>query len=105
MKYRVEIEPAATAEIHEAFRWIAEQAPQPAARWYNGLEVCIQALADMPERCPFATENEFFDQEIRQLLHGRKYHRYRVLFTIRGNVVHVLHVRHGARKHLKRELI
>jgi hypothetical protein len=35
---------------------------------------------------------------VRQLLYGRKPHVYRVLFTIEGDVVRVLHIRHGRRK-------
>jgi hypothetical protein len=37
---------------------------------------------------------------MRQLLYGRKPHLYRILFTIDGDVVYVLHVRHGRRRHL-----
>jgi plasmid stabilization system protein ParE len=40
-----------------------------------------------------APENRSFKREIRQLL----YDQYRILFTIRGRTVRVLHVRHGAR--------
>ncbi|MCP4545517.1 MAG: type II toxin-antitoxin system RelE/ParE family toxin, partial [bacterium] len=35
--------------------------------------------------------------EIRHLIYGS----YRVLYTIDENSVHVLHVRHGARRYLK----
>ena len=35
--------------------------------------------------------------EIREIFHGRRQHKYRILFTVSGNEVHVLHVRHGAR--------
>ncbi len=50
----------------------------------------------MPERCAHAPENRWFKREIRQLL----YDQYRILFTIRGRTVRVLHVRHGARLEL-----
>jgi hypothetical protein len=41
-----------------------------------------------------------FPFEVRQLLYGRKAHRFRVLFTIDGDIVVVLHIRHGRRQHL-----
>ncbi len=57
----------------------------------------------MPARCPLAPENDEFEEEIRELLYGKRQHRYRILFTIRGETVIVLHIRHGAREHLKGE--
>ena len=54
-------------------------------------------LEDFPARCPMAPENvEFSEKEIRQLLYGRRPHLYRILFSIQGSRVLVLHVRHGA---------
>jgi plasmid stabilization system protein ParE len=38
-----------------------------------------------------------FKHELRQLVFGRRHGRFRVIFTIREDAVHVLHVRHGAR--------
>ena len=37
---------------------------------------------------------------MRQLLYGRKPHVYRILFTIEGDVVYVLRIRHGRRRHV-----
>jgi hypothetical protein len=54
-------------------------------------------LDTFPERCPLAPESEFFNAEIREIFHGRRQHKYRILFTMSQNKVHVLHVRHGAR--------
>lgn len=31
----------------------------------------IESLSQSPKRCPLARENEYFSQEIRQLLYGR----------------------------------
>jgi hypothetical protein len=52
------------------------------------------------DRCPLAPENKEFPFEVRQLLYGRKPHLYRVLFTIEGDTVVVLHIRHGRRRRL-----
>ncbi len=103
MKYRVIIQSPAVAEMDEAYLWIAERAPESATKWFNGLEAAIYTLEDFPQRCPLAEESKAFDVEIRQLVYGKRVGAYRILFTIVGNAVHVLHVRHGRRKRLRRE--
>ena len=91
--YDVEITNVAEKEAEAIYEWIAKEAPEAATRWFNELERRIEALASFPQRCPLAPESLAFDQDIRHLIYGR----YRVLFTIRGRTVHILHVRHGAR--------
>jgi PHD/YefM family antitoxin component YafN of YafNO toxin-antitoxin module len=44
---------------------------------------------------PVVAENDKFPEEIIDLLHGRRWQRYRIVFTIRGDAVHVLYVRQG----------
>ena len=101
MKYRVVIQPPAREDIEAAYVGRAEQSPAAAARWYNGLVEAVGSLADMPRRCVLAPENDAFAVEIRQLFYGRRAGRYRILFTIHGREVHILHVRHGARRRLR----
>jgi plasmid stabilization system protein ParE len=96
-RYSVEILPSAERDISDAYEWLAEQNPEAAVRWYNGLMDVILSLDLFPERCPIAPERKFLNREIRQAFHGRRYNKYRILFTITENTVHVLHVRHGAR--------
>jgi hypothetical protein len=64
----------------------------------NGLFRAIQSLERMPCRCSLAFENDLFDEELRQLLYGRRGRVYRILFTIQDDQVHVLFVRHSAQK-------
>jgi plasmid stabilization system protein ParE len=54
LKYRVIIEPPASAEMEKAFVWIAERAPESVAKWFDGLEAAIRTLDTFPERCPLA---------------------------------------------------
>jgi plasmid stabilization system protein ParE len=103
MTYEVIVQYSAQAEIEAAYEWNARRAPLTAARWYNRLLDAIKSLADNPERCPLAPEHECFPEEIRNLLYGKRRNVYRILFTIRGDTVHVLHFRRGARKALKPE--
>ena len=93
MTYEVEISPAATAEIDAAYAWLLERTPQHAPEWYNRALDAMLSLADNPARCPFDDRAA----DTHKLLFGDKRHAYRIIFRIRGNTVHVLHVRHGAR--------
>jgi plasmid stabilization system protein ParE len=95
--HQVIILPAAERDIGEAYEWLAEQDAEAAIRWYNRLLEVIFSLDTFPERCPLAPESEFFNAEIREIFHGRRQYKYRILFTTSENEVHVLHVRHGAR--------
>jgi plasmid stabilization system protein ParE len=101
MTYRVIIEPTAERGIRTAVRWIAGNASEKtAARWYNGLLRKINTLKTHPGRCPLAAENDEFPQEIRELLHGRRNHKYRIIFTVHEDAVVILYVHHGARDEL-----
>ena len=96
--HRVIIQPSAEAEIEQAYLRIAAEAPETAARWYYGLLNAIESLSEHPQRCSVAPENDAFEYEIRHLLYGRKGRRYRVLLTVVGDTVHVLHFRHWAQQ-------
>lgn len=101
MRFQVIVHPEAHAEIDEIVGWIAERSPTAAARWHRGLHRAIRSLSRFPKRWPLAPENdEDFVGEIRHLLYGKRLSVYRVLFSVRGDTVHVLHVRHGARRPL-----
>jgi plasmid stabilization system protein ParE len=96
-RFEVIILPSAERDIGEAYTWIAEYDADAAVRWYNRLMEIIFSLDTFPERCPRAPESEFLNAEIREIFHGRRQYKYRILFTVSEREVHVLHVRHGAR--------
>ena len=96
-RYQVIILPVAERDIGEVYEWLAEQEAQAAIRGYNRLLEVIFSLDTFPERCPLASESESFNREIREIFHGRRQYKYRILFTTSEDKVHVLHVRHGAR--------
>ena len=93
-RWNVIVELPAQRDIAEAHLWLAEQAPDAADRWFEGIYDTIGSLEIFPERCPLAPENEFLNSEIREIFHGRRQYKYRILFTTSENEVHV---RHGAR--------
>ena len=97
--YRVEPTDKALVDAGEAYFWINEGSEEAALRWYEGLMRAFRSLEKSPLRCPLAPESAFFEEEIRQLNYGK----YRILFTVEGETVFVLRVRHSAREYLKPE--
>ncbi|WP_026733507.1 type II toxin-antitoxin system RelE/ParE family toxin [Fischerella sp. PCC 9605] len=108
MKYGIEISSVAEAEADSAFLRISQvTSAERASQWYAGLLRAIESLSTMPKRCPLARENEYFSNEIRQLLYGQGRNSYLILFTIvEGediSTVRILHVRHAAQQTLAME--
>lgn len=105
MAYKPIVQPQAEADIAEAFAYLSERAPEAAARWYRRVRDEIASLAEMPLRCPFAPEGAKLGFELRHLLYGRRPGIYRIVFRVLEDAreVHVLAVRHGARRPLTDE--
>jgi plasmid stabilization system protein ParE len=83
MIYRIDFSSTAKSEADAAFLRFAQfTSSDRAQNWYQGLVKAIASLQEMPRRCAIAPENEFFSQEIRQLLYGRGQSKYRILFTV-----------------------
>ena len=94
MAFRVDVTLKAYRDLSGILRWLlAEHAGEQGLSWYDGLRRAIDTLSEAPTRCPKAPENETSRREIRHLLYGNKPHVYRILFTIRKDVVTILHVR------------
>ena len=105
MTYQVIIVPNALLEIAKAYRWISSNIDERAAmKWYDSLIAGIGSLQHFPKRCALAPEAQNFEQEIRQLLVGkRKETMYRVLFEVEGDIVSVLYIWHSRRPRLSAE--
>jgi plasmid stabilization system protein ParE len=101
MAFRVDHTAEADTDLDTILEWLSEQgAGKYGLRWFRQLKEAIAKLSQLPHRCPLAPENASFPFEVRQLLYGRKAHRFRILFTIDADVVIVLHIRHGRRQYL-----
>src|SRR5205823_3527542 len=105
MTNRVVLSRRAERELEAAADWWAEhRSPSQAARWYAGFSEDLASLTLNPARCPLAAENGRFPYEIRELHYGlgsRPTHR--AVFTIRGDIVLVLTIRHAAQAELTEE--
>jgi plasmid stabilization system protein ParE len=89
--------PSAEQELEDAYEWLLQRTLH-APEWYNGLLDAVLSLEANPLRCPTAPDSHRGSERIRQLLYGDKQNAYRILFTIAGNTVFVVHIRHAARK-------
>ncbi|MDX2100881.1 MAG: type II toxin-antitoxin system RelE/ParE family toxin [Leptolyngbyaceae cyanobacterium bins.59] len=103
MAFRVEITVAAKLQIQEDYLWYKQNLPSFADPWLDGLLKALDTLKKFPNRCPLAPENDAFQEEVRQLLYGKQRNAYRILFTLREDIVYVLHVRHHAEARLTAE--
>jgi len=99
MPFRVETTPESERDGERILEWLFSQdAGETGIRWFLGLDDAIASLAISPARCSLAPENAGSPFEVRHLLYGRKPHVYRILFTIEGDTVSILHIRHGRRR-------
>jgi toxin ParE1/3/4 len=103
MTYRVEFTARASRDLESLYEEKNAAESRAAARWFNGLEEAVGALASFPYRCPAAPEARKTIRKLRHLLYGKKPHVYRVIYEVdeRRQTVSVLHIRHGARRKIK----
>jgi plasmid stabilization system protein ParE len=92
--FRVVIEREASDNLRKHFRSLKARTSESgySEEWYYGIQAAIRDLARSAERCGIAYEDRFFNETIRH----RMYDSYKILFAIRGDRVHVLHIRHQA---------
>jgi len=90
-RYAVVFEESAQADVRESYNWGCRVwGTREAQQWVRQLRTAVsKQLAVVPKGFPLAPEDGEFSVEIRQMVVDR----YRVLFTIKGRKVHVLHVR------------
>lgn len=102
MTYAVVVTEKAARELEASAQWWArERSVEQAQRWYAGIRAAIATLAEQPQRCPQAIEQEDFPYALRELYYGlsaRPTHR--AVFTIVKQTVVVLTVRHVAQDRL-----
>jgi plasmid stabilization system protein ParE len=91
MKFRVEIARKAAREIEEQYAWLA-----------NYSRTAAPSLEQNPGRYGLAPEAEDYEG-LRELLHRKRQHVYRILFEVRADRVIILRVRHAAGDRLDRE--
>jgi plasmid stabilization system protein ParE len=102
MSFRVHVAHAAKRDIRQIAAWWSEhRSSEQALRWYANIGPAIETLADRPDRCPVSPEADLLPTGLRQLHFGlgRKA-THRIVFTIIGQDVLVLRIRHAAQQSL-----
>ncbi len=92
MSFRLHIHGEAHEDIHRNSLWWAKNhSLDQAITWEIAVYDQLAGLASLPERKPLAVENPSFPFDVREALIGLGSRpRYRAIFTIRDNVVHIL---------------
>ena len=99
MAYHGEIADGAQTEADEILNWLlAQHAGETGLHWFRALYDAIESLRNFPRRCSMALESNESSTEVRHLLYGRKPHQYRILFTMEGETVQIIHIRHSRRQ-------
>jgi plasmid stabilization system protein ParE len=100
VKYRIEISSVAEAEADKVFLHLSQvTSSTKASQWYAELLQAVESLAQMPKRCSLARENEYFSQEIRQLLFDQRQNSYRVILEGREvSTIRILRIQHDSQQ-------
>ena len=96
MKFRINVVRRANRDVDQILSWLAhhQKAPEAAVRWYRAFEAALSRLAKFGDQQPFAPENDLVDFELRHMTFKTpRGQLYRMLFTIIGDEVRVIHVR------------
>ena len=98
MAYRVRLTPRAAGDADAIYRRVTAEAPLAGPRWYAKLIGTLQSLDTFPERGQIVRDLSRSEHLVRRILFGRKPHVYRIYYSIEGDTVLILHIRHGARR-------
>jgi plasmid stabilization system protein ParE len=94
MSLRVLISRRAERDIREIRDWIKDRSPIGARSWLNALERALGRLPGVAASSSAAAEAEDLGIDLRQrLFKTRSGHRYRLVFVVRGETIHILAVR------------
>lgn len=106
MTYRIIFQPRAERDIWAAAQWIEDESKSAAKalRWIRGVRAKIATLKTNPKRCPIDPDSAAYGEEVRMLLYGKRHGKYHILFAIRADAVHILTVRHSARRSVSEEI-
>ena len=98
MAYRVRLTPRAAGDADAIYRRVTVEAPFAGPRWYGRLIETLRSLDTFPERGQIVKSLSRSEHLVRRILFGRKPNVYRIYYSIEGETVRILHIRHGARR-------
>jgi toxin ParE1/3/4 len=98
MAYRVRLTPRAAGDADAIYRRVTVEAPFAGERWFDKLIRTLESLDTFPERGQIVKSLSRSERVVRRILFGHKPNVYRIYYSIEGETVHILHIRHGARR-------
>ena len=97
-KYHITFNPSVYRKLEEIFFYIALESKQTALDVINEIEKQIMLLESMPKRFPLVPEKiTYKNYQVRHFFCKKSF---RIIYTIYGNEVRILDVRHAAQKFL-----
>jgi addiction module RelE/StbE family toxin len=93
MSYRVIITARALGDLTEIRDYIAKRSPTNAAKFLEKILDEFDRLETNPDGFAIAPENDSVPYTFRQII----VKPYRILYTVTGTRVEIMHIRHGAR--------
>ena len=104
MLRKVEIHPEAATDLRRITLFISKRvSSKSAATWYDRIKAAMSRLANEANQWPQADDAVELGIDLREMLHGRRPHVYRILFTIDGDLVNVHRIRHAAQDRLSQD--
>ena len=104
MSYKLIITQRAKDDRNRAFNWYcANYSEEFAAHWYQGIAEAIVRLTRDPMLGHKAWENDRFPLELYELLHGKRMHKHRILYTVEDDLVVVLRIWHSSQRDVTEE--
>lgn len=94
MLRKVRIVAEAEQQIEAVFSYISQESPEHALQWALAIKRAIERLADFPTSNPVVFDARTAGTDVRRALYGV----YSIFYTIEGDDILVLAVRHVARR-------
>lgn len=96
MEYELRLTDRAFQDMRGIYEFIGAESSEVALAWFEKLVEAVESLSTYPERGTAVAGKK----SVRRIIFGDKPNVYRIAYLVdkRNGVVHVLHVRHGARQ-------
>jgi plasmid stabilization system protein ParE len=95
--FQISFSPRAEADLDEILAGVRAKAPLTADHWLSRLMTAVDSLKVLPTRFGLAAEAGAVGLELRELLYGKRTGTYRILYTVTGQTVRIMHVRRASR--------
>jgi plasmid stabilization system protein ParE len=97
MIFTVDVTERAERDVSSVLQWLRERSPRGAANWLNRYHHALRTLRANADGFGLAPEADEPGEDLREITFKTRHgNAYRIVFIIRGEIVHVLRVRSTA---------